>query len=169
MGFDYRTYTGLGKESLEGQKQYLVCTRTQEKGVMTPQETDPDMPVSVQVSPAESWVGGGLLQGRDTECGSVRVGPLEGGHHYLHYLHHTLVSGQATGREQGPIHQWKVGLKIYWVWPHPAEQDPVSPTVSLFHQEASISLLPFSIRVLTERKPQSQKTNQTDHMDHSLV
>ena len=30
---------------------------------MTPQETDPDLPVSVQDSLAEAWVGGGLLQG----------------------------------------------------------------------------------------------------------
>ena len=28
---------------------------------MTPQETDPDLPMSVQESPAEAWVGGGLL------------------------------------------------------------------------------------------------------------
>ena len=27
------------------------------------QETDPDLPVSVQDSPAEVWVGSGLLQG----------------------------------------------------------------------------------------------------------
>ena len=47
--------------------------------------------------------------------------------------------------------------------------DPVSPSVSLSHQEVSISLLSFSIRGQTEWKPQSQKTNQTDHMDHSLV
>ena len=32
---------------------------------MTPQETDPDLPVSVQESPAEAWVSGGLLQGRE--------------------------------------------------------------------------------------------------------
>ena len=31
---------------------------------MTPQETNPDLPVSVQESPAEAWVGGGLLQGQ---------------------------------------------------------------------------------------------------------
>ena len=30
---------------------------------MTPQETDPGLPVGVQESAAESWVGGGLLQG----------------------------------------------------------------------------------------------------------
>ena len=29
--------------------------------------------------------------------------------------------------------------------PHPSEQDPISPSVSFSHQEASISLLPFSI------------------------
>ena len=62
--------------------------------------------------------------------------------------------------------QQKIGLKIYWVWPHPSEQDTVSPSVNLFHQEDSISV---SIREQTEWKPPSQKTNQTDHMDHSLV
>ena len=41
----------------------LVCTRTQEKGAVTPQETDPDLPMSVQESLAETWIGGGLLQG----------------------------------------------------------------------------------------------------------
>ena len=30
---------------------------------MTPQETDPDLPVSVQEPLAEAWVNGGLLQG----------------------------------------------------------------------------------------------------------
>ena len=36
--------------------------------------------------------------------------------------------------------------ELNWAWPHPSEQDPVSPSVSLSHQEVSISLLPFSIR-----------------------
>ena len=36
MGFDYRTYTGLGKQTLGGHKQNLVHTRTQEKGAVTP-------------------------------------------------------------------------------------------------------------------------------------
>ena len=39
-------------------------TRTQEKGAVTAQETDPDLPVSVQESPPEAWVSGGLLQGQ---------------------------------------------------------------------------------------------------------
>ena len=48
---------------LGGHKQNLVCTRTQEKGAVTAQETDPDLPVSVQESLVESWVGGDLLKG----------------------------------------------------------------------------------------------------------
>ena len=59
-----RTYTGLGKQTLGGHKQNLVCTRTQEKGAVTPQETDPDLPLSVQGSLVEVWVSGSLLQGR---------------------------------------------------------------------------------------------------------
>ena len=38
MGFDYRTYTGLGKQTLGGHKQNLVPTRAQEKGAVTLQE-----------------------------------------------------------------------------------------------------------------------------------
>ena len=102
-------YTGLGKQALGGYKQNLVHTRTQEKGA----ETDLDLPVSVQESPAEAWVIGGLLQGRGTQCSSACMGPSEGSHHYLHYLRHSLASGQTTGREHSPVHQQKIGLKIY--------------------------------------------------------
>ena len=63
MGFDYRTSTGLGKQTLGGHKQKLVHTRSQEKGAVTPQETEPDLPVSVQKSPAEAWVDSGLMRG----------------------------------------------------------------------------------------------------------
>ena len=52
-----------GNRPLEGTNKDL-CTRTQEKGAVTPQETDPDLPVSVQESPVEVWVGCGLLQGQ---------------------------------------------------------------------------------------------------------
>ena len=81
---------------------------------MTLQETDPHLHVSVQESPTETLglvvacckVGG-------TECSSERTGPFEGGHHYLHYLPHSLASGQIAGREHSPAHRQKVGLKIY--------------------------------------------------------
>ena len=55
VGFDSRTSTGLGKQNFEGTKN-LMCTRTQEKGAVTQQETEPDLPVSVQESPEEAWV-----------------------------------------------------------------------------------------------------------------
>ena len=63
MGFDYRTYTGLGNQTLGGPKENLVHTRAQEEGAVTPQETDPDLPETVQESLAEAWVGGGRVQG----------------------------------------------------------------------------------------------------------
>ena len=80
---------------------------------MTPQETDPDLPLTIQESLLEAWVGGGQLQGRGTECGSACMGPFKGGRHYLHYFYHSLASGQTTGREHSPTRLQKIGLKIY--------------------------------------------------------
>ena len=62
-----------GNRLLEGTKNNLVHTRTQDKGAVTPQEAEPDKPMSVRESLAEARVGGGLLQGRGTEC-SVPAG-----------------------------------------------------------------------------------------------
>ena len=64
MGFDYRTYTGVGEKTLGGHKENFVHTRTQEEGAVTLQEIEPDLPVSVQESPVEAWVSGGLMQGK---------------------------------------------------------------------------------------------------------
>ena len=58
---DYRTYTGLGKQTLESHKQNLVYNRTQVKGAVTLQETDSDLSVSVQEPLMEAWVGSVLL------------------------------------------------------------------------------------------------------------
>ena len=58
-----RTYTGLGKQTLGGHKQKLMHTRTQEKGAVSPQENDSDLPMSVPETPAVAWVSGGLVQG----------------------------------------------------------------------------------------------------------
>ena len=102
MGFDYRTYTGLGKKTVGGQKQNLVLTRSQEKGAASPQKTMPDLPVSVQESFAEAWVNSGLLHGRGTEYNSACTNPFEGGHHYLHYPYQNLASGQIQGGNTTP-------------------------------------------------------------------
>ena len=48
---------------LGGHKQNFVHTKTEEKGAVTTQETDPDFSVNVQKSLVEAWVSGGPLQG----------------------------------------------------------------------------------------------------------
>ena len=90
-----------------------MLTRTHEKGAVTPEETDPDLPVSVQESLVEARVGGGLLRAGLTECSRACMGPFEGGYHYLQFLEHSLASGQITGREHSPALQQKNGFKIY--------------------------------------------------------
>ena len=64
-----------GNRLLEGTNKTL-CTRTQEKGAVTPQETDPDFPVSVQEYSIEMWVSGGLLQGQEALSSAVPAGDL---------------------------------------------------------------------------------------------
>ena len=97
-------------------------------------------------------------QGNNTQVVCHSLLQWTSSHHYLQYLHHSLASGQITRREHSPAFQQKIGLKIYWAWPRPSEQDPVSSSVSLSHQEPSISLLSFSIRGQADRKPQWSTT-----------
>ena len=107
---------------------------------------------------------------RGTECNSACMGPFEGDLHHLHYLHHSLSAVQITEREQSPALQQKIRLKICWAWPHPSEQDPVYPSVSLSHQEASISLLPSpSEGRQTENHSHRKLTNLITWTTHSLV
>ena len=54
--FCLQNFHKTGKQTLSGHKQKLVHTRSQEKGAVSLQETDPDLPVSVQESPVEAWV-----------------------------------------------------------------------------------------------------------------
>ena len=82
---------------------------------MTPQETDPDLPVSVQ----ESQKGGMGQRWPAAGSGVLRV--VAGAWDLLKEVaiifiiskHHSLVSGQSTGRKHSPAHQQKIGLKIY--------------------------------------------------------
>ena len=82
-----RTYKGLGKQTLGGHKQNLCAPGPRRKEQWPHKRLTQTLPVSVQKSPVEVWVSSGLLQGGGTECGSACMGPFEGGHHYLHYLH----------------------------------------------------------------------------------
>ena len=78
MGLDYRTSTGLGEQTLGGHEQNTVCPRTLERRAATSQETEPDLPVSVQESLAEGWVHSGLHGVRGTEYNSFGISPFEG-------------------------------------------------------------------------------------------
>ena len=80
---------------------------------MTPQKTDPDLPGTVQESPAEVWVDGGLLQSRGTDYSSPGMLVFVLMKEVAIATYHSLVSGQTTGREHSSIHQQKIGLKIY--------------------------------------------------------
>ena len=91
MEIDYKTSTGMVKETLGGHKQSFVWTRSQEKGAVTPQETEPDLPVSFQESLVKTWVSSGLLWGQGHQLQQHRepwcagISPFEGSLHYCHY------------------------------------------------------------------------------------
>ena len=63
-----------------------------------------------------------------------------------------------TRREHSFPRQQKIGLNIYWIWPRPSEQDPISPSVSLSHQEASISVF-----ILLHQRADRMKTTITEN------
>ena len=80
---------------------------------MTPQETDPDLPVSVQDSLAEAWVGGGLLQGWGHLSVAVHAWDLLKDVTII-FITSTIVWSQVNSREgTSSTHQQKTGLKIY--------------------------------------------------------
>ena len=78
------------------------------------QETDPDLPVSAQGSPAEAWAGGGLLQGQGTECSSACMGPFEGGPQYLNSVQfsRSVLSDSAT--PWTAVRQASLSITNYW-------------------------------------------------------
>ena len=106
VGFDYRTST-LRKQTLGGHKKNLMWNQDPGERAVTPQETEPDFPVSVQESPAETWLHSGLWWGQEHwiqqswELWLAVIIP-ERGHRYHLYPYHILASGRTTGRESSP-------------------------------------------------------------------
>ena len=80
---------------------------------MTPQETDPDLPRSVQESPAEAGLVVACCRVGGTECSSRCMGPSKGGHHNLHYLHHSLAPGKSQDGVQDLSHSQL--LVLFWL------------------------------------------------------
>ena len=142
-----------------------LCTRTQKKGTVTPQETC-------------LWWSGSLWQRRGLagaccrvggrNCSSTCMGSFAGGHHYLHYLH--LVWSQVKSREGTQLHQSTES----WIKDLGSMALPIrtKPSIPISHPIPSGSLHKRLI-LLHQRadrlKITPQKTNQFDHMDHSLV
>ena len=132
----------------------------------TPQEPGPDLPVSVQESPEEAWLGSALLRGWGHRVEHCLLGTFS--------RRSSLSSspppqfGLRSNNREGaqPCHSTENWFKCLLARPAPPEQDRFP---HLSHQEASISLLSFSIRGQTERKPQSQKTNRSDFMDNNFA
>ena len=151
MGFDYRTSTGLRHRHLEDTNKTLCAPGSRRK-----EQWPHKRQYQTFLSGSRSlWWRHGLAvvcsRVGDTGHGSAYTGHFEGDTHYLHCLHHSVGSGQTPEWEHLPINR-KLGKK---------EKKKNS--------EAAISLLSLYIRGQTEWKWQPQKTNQTYHMDHSLV
>ena len=149
MDLDYRTATGLGKQRLfKGTNKSLVFTRTQGKWAVTPQETEPDLPVSLGVSSRgigwqqSSW-GQDRWQQQSWEMQWVDISPRVGGHHWPYQRACSpnidtvdsrigLLQAKTRGGEQSSVNQQKIGLNICWAWPW--------TTASPSHQETCTSL-----------------------------
>ena len=79
---------------------------------MTPQKTDPDLPVSVQESLAEVWVGSDLFRVGALSVAVCAWDLLK--EVTIIFITSTIVwSQEVAGREHSFTHQQKIGLKIY--------------------------------------------------------
>ena len=136
-----------GKEILGGHNRTL-CTRTQEKGAVTPQETDPDLPGSVQESPGEAWVSGGRCRAGGTGCRCACMGPFGGSGRCPHCLHHSLASSNNREGTAPPING-KLDEKFTEHGPNHQNKTQFPP-FSLCHQETSINFLSLPIRGQTK-------------------
>ena len=100
--------TGANRDStLQGHKQMLVCTKTQQKVAVPPLETEPDLPANVVGSPVEAWLPKGWGHWRQESWKvSFGVSPL-GGHLYPYHrasrLHGCITSGQQVGGKPLPL------------------------------------------------------------------
>ena len=107
VGFDYKTSTGLGKQRLLEGTNKPCAQKDPGKGAAIPQETEPDLPVSVWGSPAEAWVSSGLMRGQ-RHCSSSP------GRHVLAQVLLEVTSGQTTNKDGAQLYpiaeNWIKGL-----------------------------------------------------------
>ena len=85
------------------------------------------------------------------------------------FIASTIVWPQVSSMEGIHLHPSTENWIKHLLSMAPTNRTRPSIPLSLSHQEAFISLLSFSIRGQTDWKWPSQKTNQSNHIDHSLV
>ena len=93
-------------------------TRTQEKGAVTPQEMEPELPVSVQESLVKAWLNSDMLQGKghwlqqSWEPHGAGISLLKEVAITAITLTIVLPQAKVQGGDTAP-HQQKIGLKFY--------------------------------------------------------
>ena len=142
LGFDHRIYTGLGKKTLGGHK------TTTTKTLCAPGTRRKDQCPHKRLSQTYLWV----FRNLQWRLGSI-VWPQ---------------AKKPGGNMDSTINK-KIGIKIYWPWSNTRNWSAqFLPSQSLpsgsFHKP-----LIFINQRADRKKQKSQKTDQTNHLDHSRV
>ena len=159
----YQSYsTGLGIRLLEGTNKTLCAPGPRRK------EQWPHR----RLSQTCLWVSRSLQRRRGltvacrgirgTEYNSPGPSSFEG---VCHYPYHS----SASGREHSPIHQQKIGWKIYWVWPHPSEQTQIPPQPVPPIRKCPQASYPYPSEGRQNGNHSYRKLNQIGHLFHSIV
>ena len=144
LGFDHRIYTGLGEKTLGGHKTTTTTTKT----LCAPGTRRKEQCPHKRLSQTYLWV-----------------------FRSLQWRLQLIVWPQAKkprGNMDSTINK-KIGIKIYWLWSNTRNwstqflQSQSLPSGS-FHKP-----LIFINQMADRKKQKSQKTDQTNNMDHSLV
>ena len=121
-------------------------TKTQKKGAVTPQKTEPKLPASVGGAPVEEWVSWGPQQGWGhwkVPLGLNPLGVLHSSYHRARRPQDWVSWGQTTTREVVQPHS----STDSWIKALLSKALPISSShASASHQEAYTSLLALSIR-----------------------
>ena len=161
VGFDYRTFRGVGEKDSSWRPQTkLTRTKTERKGAVYPQETEPKLPAVL-----EGLGQRGLPEGRGHREHQARKAPL--GMNPLGVPNPTQSGSpwakQLPGRECDPLHQQIAELRFYWARPCPPEQKIAFPLASPSHQQAYTSFSASFIRRQTEAAAQSERLKQNPY------
>ena len=111
-----------------------------------------------------------------TACSTACMGAFEGGHHYLYYLHHSLVSDKnREGTHPCPSTE-------NWIKDLLSMSPPIRKRCSFLHSQSLPSGRVHNPLILLQQRADRMKTTitenwshwpqpcgQTDHIDHSLV